>query len=72
MHLGMHILKNGYGPLFKIGRALLLTQLFSLSYIEALFAEMIYIYVRPLSQFDKILSMELASEMCLKAGCFHD
>lgn len=54
--MNMHIYKNGYCPsLYQKGSSLNTIYVMLLDCVEALFAEMIY--MRTLSQFDKILSM---------------
>lgn len=67
VHMNMHIYKNGYcPPLYQKGSSLNTIYVMLLACVEALFAEMIY--MRTLSQFDKILSMALASGIGLKGS----
>lgn len=65
--MNMHIYKNGYcPPLYQKGSSLNTIYVMLLACVDALFVEMIY--MRTLNQFDKILSMALASEIGLKGS----
>lgn len=65
--MNMHTYKNGYcPPLYQKSSSLNTIYLMLLDCVDALFAEIIY--MRTLSQFDKILSMALASGIGLKGS----